>query len=309
MDPSKIMNHNNQTMTTSEAMSQGYYYPSNYLVDNDMSSHMMMNNFNYNLQHYNAYQEEVYSSVPQPSFSQSPVQLDHSDPNPLWIPPAQMVPISAYMSQGNESNDLMISPEMEDMTLDYQQKLENYNSKYQHNKYAKEGGWNMELESKSIIQMQESIRERAENWSPIETQHFVSAILKYKKEMKEMRKHPEVWEKLSLEMKRQGYERSLSRCKNKWKSLVAKFKKLSKDILDSPDISTKAQLALDSEPFLSLNEILQHSYQQTDSGLVKKYKSGFVKALHKEQTLSFQFHPENSGIDDDKLPTFTQFQL
>ncbi|KAJ9053670.1 hypothetical protein DSO57_1021953 [Entomophthora muscae] len=75
------------------------------------------------------------------------------------------------------------------------------------------------------------IRGRAENWHYAETKQFVQILLAHRQELSDLRRHPGVWETVASELQTCGYDRSVDKCKNRWKVLVAKYKKYTEKTL------------------------------------------------------------------------------
>lgn len=86
------------------------------------------------------------------------------------------------------------------------------------------------LESHAIDDGNE-IRGRAENWHYAETKQFVQILLAHRQELSDLRRHPGVWETVASELQACGYDRSVDKCKNRWKVLVAKYKKYTEKTL------------------------------------------------------------------------------
>ncbi|KAJ9080137.1 hypothetical protein DSO57_1028222 [Entomophthora muscae] len=69
------------------------------------------------------------------------------------------------------------------------------------------------------------IRERSDNWSVEETEALLKILIANKKRFNDIRRHPGLWAQIAAEMGTKGYCRSVDKCKNRWKVLVAKYKK------------------------------------------------------------------------------------
>ncbi|KAI0228923.1 hypothetical protein L0F63_005062, partial [Massospora cicadina] len=68
-------------------------------------------------------------------------------------------------------------------------------------------------------------RDRSRNWSSEETATLLDTLIANKQRLDEVRRHPELWHHLAEALKSKGYSRSPEKCKNRWKVLVAKYKR------------------------------------------------------------------------------------
>ncbi|KAI0244811.1 hypothetical protein L0F63_001896 [Massospora cicadina] len=118
------------------------------------------------------------------------------------------------------------------------------------------------------------IRGRAENWHYAETKQFVQILLAHRQELSDLRRHPGVWETVASELQTCGYDRSVDKCKNRWKVLVAKYKKYTEKTLKNKSPRHPAQLPqmsvhklpnfmsnMDCHPGLSINYQYYHSHR------------------------------------------------
>ncbi|KAJ9050788.1 hypothetical protein DSO57_1010995 [Entomophthora muscae] len=69
------------------------------------------------------------------------------------------------------------------------------------------------------------IRERSDNWTVEETKAMLTILIANKKKFDNIRRFPSLWSHLAAEMSSKGFVRSVDKCKNRWKVLVAKYKK------------------------------------------------------------------------------------
>ncbi|KAI0244522.1 hypothetical protein L0F63_000403 [Massospora cicadina] len=68
-------------------------------------------------------------------------------------------------------------------------------------------------------------RDRSHNWSSEETATLLDTLIANKQRLDEVRRHPELWHQLAEALRSKGYSRSPEKCKNRWKVLVAKYKR------------------------------------------------------------------------------------
>ncbi|KAI0244623.1 Zinc finger and SCAN domain-containing protein 29 [Massospora cicadina] len=81
--------------------------------------------------------------------------------------------------------------------------------------------YSSELAGPSSIEL----RGRAENWTYEETRVFVRLLMEHATEFQNIRRHPALWGVLANRMVQHGFPRTVEKCKNRWKVLVAKYKR------------------------------------------------------------------------------------
>ncbi|KAI9298354.1 hypothetical protein K502DRAFT_339531 [Neoconidiobolus thromboides FSU 785] len=153
---------------------------------------------------------------------------------------------------------------------------------------------------------EEDIRGRAENWHYAETKQFVQILLMHKRELTNLRRHPGVWATIATQLRGYGYERSVEKCKNRWKVLVAKYKKYTEKIASNPKVKSsdgsqyipKGGAPHSGQSFDNNYHYYHQQIQQLNSGA-----SNFEFYYEMHELLSTIYHAGPDGVVKRRQPT------
>ncbi|KAI9290759.1 hypothetical protein K502DRAFT_359248 [Neoconidiobolus thromboides FSU 785] len=129
----------------------------------------------------------------------------------------------------------------------------------------------------------EDNRGRAENWTYEETSQFLKTLLKHQKEFENITRNQSLWKTIVDELNTYGYKRSVEKCKNRWKVLVAKYKKCEEKIRKGYQLNQDS-FCNGFEFYWDLKALLGNSYVFDRAGRVKRLKK------KQKQKLSLSSH-------------------
>lgn len=117
------------------------------------------------------------------------------------------------------------------------------------------------------------IRERSDNWGQQETQTLLNILIQHKRRFQNIRRHPELWAEVADQLKAIGYPRSVEKCKNRWKVLVAKYKRCFNYQRDSPcPTSNEPNHPQHFEYFFLMDQLLHSKFTKGPASLIRKFK-------------------------------------
>ncbi|KAJ9079672.1 Zinc finger and SCAN domain-containing protein 29 [Entomophthora muscae] len=146
-------------------------------------------------------------------------------------------------------------------------------------------GYSSELNAPSSAEL----RGRAENWTYEETRTFVRLLMEHASEFQNIRRHPGLWNMLANRMVQHGFPRTVEKCKNRWKVLVAKYKRCHSEMqrqqsskFSSTDKNTlilhdgstpTAQASQSFEFFYQMETLLKPNYHIGADGVQRRFRS------------------------------------
>ncbi|KAI9293141.1 hypothetical protein K502DRAFT_325467 [Neoconidiobolus thromboides FSU 785] len=114
------------------------------------------------------------------------------------------------------------------------------------------------------------LRGRAENWNHEETNTFIQILLQNSHQFQNIRRYPGLWTVIKQSMESKGYKRSIEKCKNRWKVLVAKYKKCHLEMVKS---THRKNSTPSFEFFYPIQQLLYPNYSFSQEGIQRKFKT------------------------------------
>ncbi|KAJ9049406.1 Zinc finger and SCAN domain-containing protein 29 [Entomophthora muscae] len=261
---------------------------------------------------YHSYNEEMMNIVPY-----NPYYYYPSQPNfPSSLSPASVLEDSK--SQAKMGSDL-VSPShflpspmtsLDFGRVDHRITNPPPYSQYAYSRPLMQGdhfrGYSSELNAPSSAEL----RGRAENWTYEETRTFVRLLMEHASEFQNIRRHPGLWNMLANRMVQHGFPRTVEKCKNRWKVLVAKYKRCHSEMqrqqsskFSSTDKNTlilhdgstpTAQASQSFEFFYQMETLLKPNYHIGADGVQRRFRSNPSEQPKRSTPLPFPSLPPPS---------------
>lgn len=107
-----------------------------------------------------------------------------------------------------------------------------------------------------------------EKWTDGETWALLRVLVSVRSAFQNIRKNPGLWSFISYQLSLQGVFRSDEKCRNRWKVLVAKYKRCCGELVHTGQSSSLFEF------FIPVQHLLSSQLKFTNNSLVRTFKNG-----------------------------------
>ncbi|KAJ9052514.1 hypothetical protein DSO57_1033405 [Entomophthora muscae] len=104
-------------------------------------------------------------------------------------------------------------------------------------------------------------------WEEMDTWMLLDALVGMRSAFQNIRRHPNLWEQVSAKLTEKGIYKSKEKCRNRWKVLVAKYKRYCSQTLRKVKVTP-------FQYYGPMDIILSSQLQVKQGKLIRKFKNG-----------------------------------